>query len=48
MVPHTVRALAEVTEVDLEELCAGLTATAERIFGSWGDDTATLASNGGH
>jgi TatD DNase family protein len=35
LVPHTVRALAEVTGVDLEELCAHLTATAERVFGSW-------------
>ena len=35
LVPHTVRALAEVTGVELEELCAGLTATAERIFGFW-------------
>ena len=48
LVPHTVRALAEVRGVDLDELCAGLTATAERVFGSWDDDTATLASNGGH
>jgi TatD DNase family protein len=36
LVPHTVRALAEVTGADVEEMCAGLTATAERIFGSWG------------
>jgi len=35
LVPHTVRALAEVTGVELEELCAHLTATAERVFGSW-------------
>jgi TatD DNase family protein len=35
LVPHTVRALAEVTGTDLTELCAGLTATAERVFGSW-------------
>ncbi len=35
LVPHTVRALAEVTGVELEELCAHLTATAERAFGSW-------------
>jgi TatD DNase family protein len=35
LVPHTVRALAEVTGVQLEELCAHLTATAERVFGSW-------------
>ncbi len=35
LVPHTVRALAEITGVELEELCAHLTATAERVFGSW-------------
>ena len=35
LVPHTVRALAEVTGVELPELCAHLTATAERVFGSW-------------
>ena len=35
LVPHTVRALAEVTGVELGELCAHLTATAERVFGSW-------------
>jgi TatD DNase family protein len=35
LVPLTVRALAEVTGVQLPELCDGLTATAERVFGSW-------------
>jgi TatD DNase family protein len=35
LVPLTVRALADVTGVDLEELCAGLTSTAERVFGRW-------------
>jgi TatD DNase family protein len=35
LVPHTVRALAEVTGVELDELCRALTATAERVFGSW-------------
>jgi TatD DNase family protein len=30
-----VRALAEVTGTGLEELCAHLTATAERVFGAW-------------
>jgi len=38
LVPHTVRALAEVTGVDLDQLCAALTATAERVFGSWEAD----------
>jgi TatD DNase family protein len=35
LIPHTVRTLAEVTGVELAQLCAGLTATAERVFGSW-------------
>ncbi|HEX2075470.1 MAG TPA: TatD family hydrolase [Geodermatophilus sp.] len=35
LVPHTVRALAAVTGVELDQLCAALTATAERVFGSW-------------
>jgi TatD DNase family protein len=35
LVPHTVRALAEVKDVELEELCTRLTATAERVFGTW-------------
>jgi TatD DNase family protein len=37
LVPLTVRALSEATGTDLEELCAGLTATAERVFGKWED-----------
>jgi TatD DNase family protein len=37
LVPHTVRALADVTAVPLDELCAALTATAERVFGKWED-----------
>jgi TatD DNase family protein len=35
LVPHTVRALAEVTGTDLAQLCEALTANAERVFGSW-------------
>ena len=35
LVPHTVRALAEVTGVELAELCTVLTGTAERVFGPW-------------
>ena len=35
LVPHTVRALAEVTGVELGQLCDALTRTAERVFGSW-------------
>jgi TatD DNase family protein len=37
LVPHTVRALAEVTGIELESLCNSLTATAERVFGPWED-----------
>ncbi|CAA9275225.1 MAG: Uncharacterized metal-dependent hydrolase YcfH [uncultured Blastococcus sp.] len=37
LVPHTVRALAEVTGTELAELCARLTATGERVFGPWGE-----------
>jgi TatD DNase family protein len=35
LVPHTVRALAEVTGTDLEQLCGALSTNAERVFGSW-------------
>ena len=35
LVPHTVRALSEVTGVELGELCDTLTRTAERVFGKW-------------
>jgi TatD DNase family protein len=37
LVPLTVRALAEVTGVELDELCQQLTRTAERVFGRWED-----------
>ncbi len=40
LVPHTVRALAEVTGTDLAALCAALTATAERVFGPWAQQPA--------
>jgi TatD DNase family protein len=35
LVPHTVRALAEVTGVEPARLCDALTRTAERVFGPW-------------
>jgi TatD DNase family protein len=35
LIPLTVRALAETKRVDLDELCAGISATGERVFGSW-------------
>jgi TatD DNase family protein len=37
LVPHTVRALADVTGVELAQLCETLTATAERVLGPWED-----------
>ncbi len=35
LIPLTVRALAEFTGVDLDELCAAISATGERVFGPW-------------
>jgi TatD DNase family protein len=35
LIPLTVRALAEVTGGDLEELCAAISANGERVFGPW-------------
>lgn len=35
LTPHTVRALAELTGVALEDLCVALATTAARIFGPW-------------
>ncbi len=35
LVPLTVRALAEVTGVELTRMCETLTVTAERVFGPW-------------
>jgi TatD DNase family protein len=46
LVPLTVRALAEVTGIELTELCHGLTATAERVFGRW-EPGARAAPPGG-
>ena len=37
LVPHTVRALAEVTGIELGRLCEALTSNALRVFGSWGE-----------
>jgi TatD DNase family protein len=37
LVPHTVRALADVTGVELVQLCETLTSNALRVFGSWGE-----------
>ena len=41
LVPHTVRALAELTGTDLTELCGTLTETAERVFGPWSTSPTT-------
>ncbi len=35
LIPLTVRALAEATGRDLDELCAAISATGERVFGPW-------------
>ena len=35
LIPLTVRSLAETTGRDLDELCADLSATGERVFGPW-------------
>jgi TatD DNase family protein len=34
-VAHTVRAMAEILERPLEEVCAALSATSERVYGRW-------------
>jgi TatD DNase family protein len=36
LIPLTVRRLAEVREVDLDTLCAAISATGERVLGPWG------------
>jgi len=35
LVPLTVRGLAETTGADLDELCAAISATGDRVFGPW-------------
>jgi TatD DNase family protein len=35
LVPVTVRALASITGVDLDALCAAISANGERVFGGW-------------
>ncbi|HEY0696914.1 MAG TPA: TatD family hydrolase [Micromonospora sp.] len=35
LIPLTVRTLAETTGADLDELCATISATGERVFGPW-------------
>jgi TatD DNase family protein len=35
MVAHTVRRIAEVKRLELDELCAAIAATGERVFGPW-------------
>jgi TatD DNase family protein len=35
LIPLTVRALAQTTGRDLDELCAAIAATGERVFGPW-------------
>jgi TatD DNase family protein len=35
MIPYTVRSLAETIGRDLDDVCAGISATGERVFGPW-------------
>lgn len=35
LIPLTVRSLAETTGTDLDELCAAVSATGDRVFGPW-------------
>ncbi|MBT2213838.1 MULTISPECIES: TatD family hydrolase [Actinomadura] len=35
LVPHTVRAMAEIKGVDVADLCAAIAANGERVFGPW-------------
>lgn len=35
LIPHTVRAMAEVKGVDVAELCTAIAANGERVFGAW-------------
>ncbi|MFG3419673.1 TatD family hydrolase [Micromonospora sp. NPDC047730] len=35
LIPLTVRALAETTGADLDDLCAAISATGDRVFGPW-------------
>jgi TatD DNase family protein len=36
-VAHTLRAIAEVRQMDVAELCAAVMANGERVFGPWGE-----------
>lgn len=38
LMPHTVRRMAEVLEMDLEELCSQLAKNTEHVYGEWADD----------
>ena len=37
LIPHTVRAMAEVLETDLGDLCAQIAMNTENVYGSWSD-----------
>ncbi len=41
LLPHTVRTMAELRGDDLDQLCAALTANAERAYGPWASPAAT-------
>lgn len=38
VMPHTVRRMADVLEMDLEELCNQLAKNTEQVYGEWPDD----------
>ena len=38
VMPHTVRRMADVLELDLEELCNQLAKNTEQVYGEWPDD----------
>jgi Tat protein secretion system quality control protein TatD with DNase activity len=35
MIPHTVRALAQVKDLPLEQVCAAIDATTTEVYGEW-------------
>jgi TatD DNase family protein len=42
-VAHTLRAVAEVKQMDVADLCAAVMATGERVFGAWPDRRDPIA-----
>ncbi len=46
LVPWTVRAMATVRDEDLDELCAAIATTSERVFGPWSSPVPADAGHG--